>query len=120
MEIGLEPIFRSGNGIRMGFLKIPFNFFLGALQIAWSFLSSFYVNLNGSFTKSASSLIFHLFIFYVLSARLGLASSDLTSSVNTAIPILTLSEALLNRILSCLSSSLNFFPDLYYKCCPYD
>lgn len=53
------------------------------------------------FTKRILSFALSLFIFLILSARFNLASSDLTSSVNTAIPIFS-SDAILNCLLSCL------------------
>lgn len=59
------------------------------------------------FTKRILSFALSLFIFLILSARFNLASSDLTSSVNTAIPIFS-SDAILNCLLSCLCTPRHF------------
>lgn len=65
--------------------------------------SRYFVNLNGSFRKRAQSFVLPFFIFLILSVRPNVANSDLTSSVNTAIPIFSSMKHLWTVCWGCLS-----------------
>lgn len=65
--------------------------------------SRYFVNLNGSFRKRAQSFVLPFFIFLILSVRPNLDNSDLTSSVNTAIPIFSSMKHLWTVCWGCLS-----------------